>query len=370
MAGSMEMEPLSRVSVIGDAPKRREDARFVTGGGNYLDDLVFDGLAQAVVLRSPHAHAWMRGIDTKAARALPGVLAVLTADDAAADGLQPMRPTAEANAQTGEPFAFAPQPLLATDKVRYVGEAVALIVAATRAQALDAAERVAVDYDPLPAVTTAAAAIAPGAPVLSEQVPGNVCLDWHTGDAAAVDAAFARAAHVVDAGARQSPHRHQSDGAARRHRTIRSGAGPLHADPLQPEHPRQPRHDGARIERAVQPGALHRSGCRRRLRCEELRLCRIRAAALGGEAGRPAGEMDRHARRSIPAPTTRPATRWRRRRWRSMRRGVSWRCASAASPISAAIWQAWAAACRPTSTCTCPARSMRYRRSPCTSARC
>ena len=197
MAGSMEMEPLSRVSVIGDAPKRREDARFVTGGGNYLDDLVFDGLAQAVVLRSPHAHAWMRGIDTKAARALPGVLAVLTADDAAADGLQPMRPTAEANTQTGEPFAFAPQPLLATDKVRYVGEAVALIVAATRAQALDAAERVAVDYDPLPAVTTAAAAIAPGALVLSEQVPGNVCLDWHTGDAAAVDAAFARAAHVA-----------------------------------------------------------------------------------------------------------------------------------------------------------------------------
>jgi len=183
--------------MIGDAPKRREDARFVTGGGAYLDDLRFDGLVHAAVLRSPHAHAGLRGIDAGAARTMPGVLAVLTADDAAADGLQPMRPTAEANVQTGERFAFAPQPLLARDKVRFVGEAIALVVAATRAQALDAAEQVTVDYDPLPAVTTATAAVAPGAPVVSDAVPGNVCLDWHTGDAAAVDAAFARAAHVV-----------------------------------------------------------------------------------------------------------------------------------------------------------------------------
>ncbi|HUB16487.1 MAG TPA: xanthine dehydrogenase family protein molybdopterin-binding subunit [Acetobacteraceae bacterium] len=187
----------SAVAMIGDAPKRREDARFVTGGGAYLDDLRFDGLVHAAVLRSPHAHAGLRGIDAGAARTMPGVLAVLTADDAAADGLQPMRPTAEANVQTGERFAFAPQPLLARDKVRFVGEAIALVVAATRAQALDAAEQVTVDYDPLPAVTTATAAVAPGAPVVSDAVPGNVCLDWHTGDAAAVDAAFARAAHVV-----------------------------------------------------------------------------------------------------------------------------------------------------------------------------
>ena len=185
-------------SVIGDRPKRREDARFLTGRGNYLDDITFAGLAHAVVLRSPHAHALILGIDMGKARAAAGVLAVLTAAEAAADGLKPLRPSAEANPQTGEPFAFAPQPILAEGKVRYVGEPVALVVAETRAQAHDAAELVAVDYAPLPAVTTAAAARAPGAPQLSPQAPGNLCLDWHTGDPAAVAAAFAAAAHTVE----------------------------------------------------------------------------------------------------------------------------------------------------------------------------
>jgi len=124
-------------SVIGDRPKRREDLRFLTGQGRYLDDLAFEGLAHAVVLRTPHAHARVERIDTRAARAGTGVLAVLTAEEAGADGLQPLRPAAEANNQTGEPFAFANQPLLAAGKVRYVGEPVALIVAETRAQALE-----------------------------------------------------------------------------------------------------------------------------------------------------------------------------------------------------------------------------------------
>jgi carbon-monoxide dehydrogenase large subunit len=188
---------MTRLSVIGDAPKRREDARFVTGHGAYLDDLVFEGLTHAVVLRSHHAHARIDSMDATIARAMPGVLAVLTADDVAADGLSPMRPTVEANVQTGEKFAFAPQPLLACGKVRYAGEPVALVVAMTRAQALDAAEHVAVAYGQLPAVTSAAAAAAAGAPELSSEVPGNVCIDWRTGDAAAVEAAFAHAAHVV-----------------------------------------------------------------------------------------------------------------------------------------------------------------------------
>ncbi|CAN5913550.1 xanthine dehydrogenase family protein molybdopterin-binding subunit [soil metagenome] len=182
---------------IGDSPKRREDARFVTGQGGYLDDLRFDGLVHAVALRSPHAHASIQAIDTAAARNAPGVLAVLTAADAAADGLKPLRPYAEANVQTGEPFAFAPQPLLAERKARFAGEPVALIVAETHAQALDAAELVTVDYEPLPAVTTGAADRAAGAPLLADEVPGNVCLDWHTGDAAGAAAAFTKAAHVV-----------------------------------------------------------------------------------------------------------------------------------------------------------------------------
>src|SRR5215472_5179221 len=185
-------------SVIGDAPKRREDLRFLTGQGRYLDDLAFDGMANAVVLRSPHAHARIERIGTVKARAMPGVLAVLTAADARADGLQPLRPTAEANVQTSEPFAFALQPLLAEGKVRYAGEPVALIIAETRAQALDAAEQVNIEYTPLPAVTTAAAARAPGAPQISAEVPGNLCFDWRAGDTAAVAAAFAAAAHVVE----------------------------------------------------------------------------------------------------------------------------------------------------------------------------
>lgn len=186
-------------SGIGDAPRRREDQRFVTGRGNYLDDLAIAGLAHAALLRSPHAHARIEAIDTAAARAAPGVLAVLTAAELREDGLRPARPTVEANTQTGEPFAFLPQPLLAEGKVRHVGEPVALVVAETRAQALDAAERVEVTYAPLPALTTAAAARAPGAPQIAEGVPGNTCLDWRWGDHAAAEVAFARATHRVRA---------------------------------------------------------------------------------------------------------------------------------------------------------------------------
>jgi len=172
---------------IGDAPRRREDARFTTGQGRYLDDLQFDGMAYAVLLRSPHAHARIGRIDAAAARGAPGVLAVLTADEVHADGLLPLRPTVEANVQTGEPFAFAPQPLLAVGKVRYVGEPVALIVAETRALALDAAERIVVDWIALPV----------NAPPIADEVPDNICMDWHWGDAAAVDTAFSAATHVV-----------------------------------------------------------------------------------------------------------------------------------------------------------------------------
>ena len=184
-------------SRIGDAPKRREDEAFLTGRGRYLDDYAFPGMAQAVLLRSPHAHALINGVDATAARNAPGVLAVLTAAEAERDGLLPLRPSAEANVKTGEPFAFLPQPLLATAKVRYVGESVALIIAETHAQALDAAELVRVDYATLAAVTTPVAARASGAPLLVDEVAGNVCFDWETGDAAAVQSAFASAAHVV-----------------------------------------------------------------------------------------------------------------------------------------------------------------------------
>jgi carbon-monoxide dehydrogenase large subunit len=184
-------------SVIGDSPRRREDLRFLTGRGQYIDDLRFENLAHAVFVRSPHAHARVRSVEISAAKKASGVLAVLTAADVAADGLKSLRPYAEANVQTGERFLFDEQPLLAGTRVRFAGETVAMVVAETLAQALDAAERIVVDYEPLPAVTTAYEAVEPGAPLLSADVPGNVCMDWRPGDHSGTEAAFARAAHVV-----------------------------------------------------------------------------------------------------------------------------------------------------------------------------
>ena len=182
---------------IGDTPKRREDHRFLTGTAEFLDDREPSGTLHAVLLRSPHAHAVITAIDYISARAMPGVVAILTSAETQRDGLQDLRPTAEANVRTGEPFTFMTQPLLARGKVRYVGEPVALVIADTRTQALDAAEQVMVDYDPLPAVVTPDSARAPGAPLIADAVPGNVCMDWPTGDVTAVDAAIAHAAHVV-----------------------------------------------------------------------------------------------------------------------------------------------------------------------------
>lgn len=184
-------------SVIGDSPKRREDARFLTGRGSYIDDLRFENVARAVFVRSPHAHARIRSVDVSTAKRAAGVLAVLTAADTAADGLKSLRPYAEANVQTGERFVFDEQPLLAASKVRFCGETVVLVVAETLAEALDAAELVDIDYEPLAAVTTAYEAAASGAPLLSPEVPGNICMDWRPGDHEGADKAFTRAARVV-----------------------------------------------------------------------------------------------------------------------------------------------------------------------------
>ncbi len=184
---------------MGEAPKRREDFAFVTGQGTYLDDLPFAGLAHAVMVRSPHAHARITGIDAVAAKAAPGVVAVLTGRDAERCGIGPLRPTYEANVKTGEAFPFQPQPALATDSVRHVGEAVAIVVAESVAAAVAAAELVAVAYEPLAVAVTIEAAMAAGAVQIAPGVAGNVCLDWRTGDAAGAAAAFERATHVVSA---------------------------------------------------------------------------------------------------------------------------------------------------------------------------
>jgi carbon-monoxide dehydrogenase large subunit len=187
---------------IGKPVRRKEDARLITGRGEFSDDINAPGQAHAIVLRSPHAHARIRGIDVTAALATPGVLAVLTGRDYVADGHQPIPNTPNPKDVPirnfdGSPVAQPPDFPLAVDKARHAGEGVALVVAETRAAALEASEHVVVDYEPLTAVVEIADAIAPGAPQIWDEAPGNVCADGDRGDKAGTDAAFAAAAHVT-----------------------------------------------------------------------------------------------------------------------------------------------------------------------------
>ena len=177
--------------------RRSEDGPLLTGRGRFTDDLDVPGQAHAVFVRSQVANAVIRRVDATAARALPGVLAILTGADARADGLGAIPPAASFPGRGGTPLASAPIPPLAVDRVRYVGEAVAIAVAETPAQAADAAAAVVVELDPLPAASDVAAALAPGAPAIWPDAPGNVAFDWADSDAAAVEAAFAGAAHVA-----------------------------------------------------------------------------------------------------------------------------------------------------------------------------
>jgi carbon-monoxide dehydrogenase large subunit len=190
---------------IGFPVPRKEDARLLTGNGRFSDDVNLPGQAYACMLRSPHAHARIAGIDSERALAAAGVLAVLTGADFLRDGLRaiPHRPFSAsppdirlANRDRSEIF-IAPHFPLPADKARFVGEAVAMVVAESVQLARDAAELVHVDYEPLPSVTSAEASARTGAPRLWEERESNVCIDADVGDPVAVDAAFARAAHVV-----------------------------------------------------------------------------------------------------------------------------------------------------------------------------
>ena len=195
---------------IGVALPRLEDKRLITGSGCYTDDVRMPGAAHAAFIRSPYAHARIGSIGIEAALAAPGVLAVLTAADYLADGhraiahvpnpadaIEWQRP-GFVSPEGEQPVADIPQLPLAYDRARHAGEAVAVIIAQTAAQARDAVELVDVDYEPLRAVVNALDALEPGAPLIWDQTPGNQCLDLTFGDEAATDAAFARAHRVVE----------------------------------------------------------------------------------------------------------------------------------------------------------------------------
>ena len=188
---------------VGQPVPRSEDPVLLRGAGRYSDDETLPGQAHAVVVRSRHAHGTLRGVDAAAARAMPGVLGIVLAADLEAGGIGPM-PSGHNRMADGSDAPRPPQPPLTSDKVRYVGDPVGLVVAETLGQARDAAEAVLLDVDPLPATTTASAALAPGAPLVHDSVPGNLALTYQAGDAAAVAAAFARAAHVTRLAVRNS----------------------------------------------------------------------------------------------------------------------------------------------------------------------
>ncbi len=182
---------------IGASLKRKEDARFLTGRGNYTDDIVRPGQTHAVFVRSPHAHARIKAVRIDAARNAPGVVSVLTGADLAADKVGILPAGWLIHSKDGTPMVEPGHPALVADKVRHVGDQVAVVIAETKEQARAAAALVDVDYEVLPAAVHLPDAIQPGAPQVHDAAKLNTCYDWHLGDKAATDAAFAKAHKVV-----------------------------------------------------------------------------------------------------------------------------------------------------------------------------
>jgi aerobic carbon-monoxide dehydrogenase large subunit len=182
---------------IGVAVRRKEDHRFITGKGHFTDDINRPGQAYAYFVRSPHAHAAIKSIDSKAVASMPGVLTVLTGSQLAADKIGNLICGWLIHSKDGSPMKMAPHPALANNKVCHVGDPVAVVIAETLAQARDAAENVKVDYGVLPAMIDPAQTQRPGAPQIHEIAPNNTIYQWHIGDPKGVDAAFKSAAHIT-----------------------------------------------------------------------------------------------------------------------------------------------------------------------------
>jgi aerobic carbon-monoxide dehydrogenase large subunit len=183
---------------IGASVKRREDIRFITGKGHYVDDINRPGQAYAYFLRSPHAHATIETIDASAALKSPGVVAVFTGDDIASDKVGGLICGWMIHSKDGSPMKAGAHPALAQGKVRYVGDHVAVVIADSYAQAREAAEKIIVDYRELPAAVDTATAANAGQPQIHDAAPNNTVFNWHVGDKASTDAAFAGAAHVTE----------------------------------------------------------------------------------------------------------------------------------------------------------------------------
>jgi aerobic carbon-monoxide dehydrogenase large subunit len=192
--GAIEFDKLPH---IGESVKRKEDYRFLTGAGNYTDDITLANQATCVFVRSPHAHAIVKSIDASKAKGAPGVIGVLTGADVAADNINGLPCGWLITSIDGQPMKEPPHPILAQGRVRHVGDQVCMVVAETLEQAKNAAEMVVVDYEPLPAIVTTQQASAKGATALHDAAPDNHCYKWAIGDKAVVDGVFKTAAHVT-----------------------------------------------------------------------------------------------------------------------------------------------------------------------------
>src|ERR1700729_3540562 len=185
------------VEGIGASVVRKEDRRFITGKGRYVDDIKLLGMTHAHFIRSPHAHAKVKNIDTSAAMKMPGVVGVLTGQQIVDDKIGNLICGWAITSKDGSAMKMGAWPAMAPETVRFVGQAVAVVIAETRNQAKDAAEAVVVDYEELPAVVDMRDAVASGAPQLHPEAPNNVIYDWTIGDEAATEAAFKAAANVI-----------------------------------------------------------------------------------------------------------------------------------------------------------------------------
>ena len=276
----------------GQAVRRIEDRALLAGAGRFTDDFAPPGQTHLFFLRSPHAHARIASIDTAPALALPGVVAVITGEELAKAGVRPMAPSLPFKRPDGSPLAAAPRSILATGHVRFVGEAVAAVVAESPAAARDGAEAILVEYEELPAVSGLRQAAAPGAPLVWPAATGNVVAEARYGDAATTEAAFDAAAHVVAldlVNQRLSPVSleprvvlAEHDPAADRITVRMSSQMPSGArDSMAKEVLEHPGREGA--------GAGRR--CRRRLRHEDGALSGGCGGRLRRAAGGPSGEM-------------------------------------------------------------------------------
>ena len=344
---------------IGRSVKRTEDPILVQGHGRYTDDLSLPGQLHAVVVRSQHAHGVLNAIETDDARAMPGVVAIYTGADLA--HYTPLKSPLPLKGRDGHGLHGNARPIFPTDKVRFVGDPVALVVAETERQARDAAEAVVLDITPLPAVGDGKAAIADGAPQLYDDVPRNISLDFHHGDTAAVDAAFAKAAHVtrleivnnrivvsaMEPRAAIADYDFDEDRYVMH--VVSQGVFGMRAGLAQALNvaPRQ----RARADRP----------CRRLVRHEGVGLSRICRAAPCRARPEAAREMDGAAARKASSPTIRAATTSSTRRSRSMTRAAFWRCACRSSPMSAPICRRGRRSSRPATSCAMRSASIARR---------